>query len=396
MAWQIIFFISLFLILHSYVFFPIILKILSRNKKQNDNIYKESDEGLPLVTILLAVYNEELVIENKIKSTFDTNYPSKKIEFIIGSDASTDKTNEIIKTYQKKFANLRLVEFKGRSGKSKIINELAQLALYETLILTDANVFFRPDTIYQLIKHYKNPDISLIGGNIINAGLSIDGISYQEKTYISRENIMKYQEGIIWGTMAGAFGGCYSIMKNQYSPVPPKFFMDDFFITMSVLARNGKCINELNAICDEDVSNKMSEEFRRKVRISIGNFQNLFRFKRLLFPIFSGLSFCFLSHKVLRWFGPIFIVLIFTSNVFLFNLNYFFQITLFSQLVLISIPILDFLLKNLNIHIKIMRFITHFYSMNLALLIGFFRFLYGVESNIWQPTQRFQKIQSTK
>ncbi|MBT3801836.1 MAG: glycosyltransferase [Bacteroidetes bacterium] len=345
---------------------------------------------LPSVSILLAAYNEELVIEEKIRKTFESNYPIDKIEFLIGSDASTDKTNEIIKSFEANYSNLKLFKFPGRTGKSSIINELVKNASNEIFILTDANVIFEEDTIYQLVKHYKNNEISLVGGNIINSRFRKDGISFQEEKYISRENLIKYQEGILWGSMIGAFGGCYSIRPQYYAAVPARFFMDDFYITMNVIENKGVCINELHAICYEDISNKIKEEFRRKVRISIGNFQNLFRYWKLIWPLYSGVSFSFVSHKILRWLGPFFLLLLLTSNVMLFQKGLFFQISLFGQIILLIIPLMDTFLRSINLHLNLLRFISHFYLMNLALLIGFFKFIKGVKSNIWQPTQRYQ------
>lgn len=391
MVWEVIFWISVIGIIHSYLFFPLILNIKAKGKKQNNDVYsKDAKELLPKVSILLAAYNEEAVIEEKIKSTFNTSYPIENIEFLIGSDASTDATNSIIEKYTQKFPGLKLVNFGGRTGKAGIINQLSDMATNDHFILTDANVFFDRDTIYHLVKHYKNPEIGLVGGRIINIDLKKDGISLQEKSYLDRENMIKYQEGIVWGTMIGAFGGCYSIRKASYSKVPARFFMDDFYITMRVLEQGKRTINELDAICFEDVSNKISEEFRRKIRISIGNFQNLVRFKKLLLDSNSGLAFSFWSHKVLRWLGPFFLICALISNLILLDLNFFYRITFILQLILISIPVLDISLKQMKIHLKILRFTSHFYLMNLALLIGFFKFLNGVESNIWQPTQRYQ------
>ncbi|MEA3496889.1 MAG: glycosyltransferase [Bacteroidota bacterium] len=363
---------------------------MARKKTQNNIIFNKSDKDLPNVSILLAVYNEELVIENKIKSTFNTDYPVDKIEFLIGSDASSDKTNEIIIKLKQEYKNLQLIEFEQRTGKAEIINNLKERAKNEVLVLTDANVIFKPDTIYHLLKHYKNDKISLVGGNIINSRFNEQGISQQEEMYISRENKIKYNEGILFGAMIGAFGGCYSIRTKNYSKVPARFFMDDFYITMNVIENGGKCINELDAVCSEDVSNKLSEEFRRKIRISIGNFQNLTRYKNLLIPLFNGVSFSFLSHKVIRWHGPFFLILIFVSNIFLFNTNIFFKITLIGQLLLFIIPFVDSSLRRIKVNITLLRFITHFYFMNLALLLGLFKFLKGVKTNIWQPTQRYQ------
>jgi len=240
------------------------------------------------------------------------------------------------------------------------------------------------------VKHYKNENIALVGGLIENTNLKKTGISYQEKTYLTNENIIKYREGILWGTMIGAFGGIYSIRKINYRPVPLNYYMDDFYITMHVL-KEGKCaIQELEAVCYEDISNLIKEEFRRKIRISIGNFQNLSFFWKLAFPIFSGLGFSFISHKILRWHTPIFLIGILFVNFILASKSDFFAIVLLVQLFSFFIPLFDYLLKKIHIHIVLLRFITHFYSMNLALLIGLFKFIKGVDSNIWQPTKRNQ------
>lgn len=385
---EIIWLTCIFLIFHSYVLFPAVLKILSINKKQNNNVYTYEDD-LPSVAILLAVFNEQSVIEEKIVKTFETKYPLHKIKFYIGSDASTDATNEIISKYSSIYP-IELVIFPGRTGKSGIINRLAELAKEEIYILTDANVFFNEHTIYQLVKHYKNESIAQVGGNIINPIHKKDGISYQEKSYLSRENLIKYQEGVIWGTMIGAFGGCYSIRASHYSPVPKNFLMDDFYISMHVFEQRKKAINELDAQCYEDVSNKIEEEFRRKVRISAGNFQNLNRYKALLWPPCTGLSFCFLSHKVLRWYTPILLILAFLCiSILTLSQNYYLYLLLLMVVMFLS-PAIDNLFKRLGLHFKWLRFATHFILMNFALLKGFIWYHRGVESNVWKPTQRNQ------
>ncbi len=376
--------------MHTYVIFPFLLSLFARNKKQNSIIYTEGDDALPKVSILLAAYNEEKVIEEKIKSTFNTTYPKNKIEFLIGSDASTDKTNSIIEKFSLIYPELKLHHFAGRTGKAGIINELSDKASNDIFILTDANVFFDTDTIYQLVKHYKNNEIALVGGNILNERLKHDGISHQEKQYLDRENIIKYQEGILWGSMIGAFGGCYSVRRTHYAKVPPRFFMDDFFITMHALKKGGKAINELDAVCYEDISNKISEEFRRKVRISIGNFQNLSRYYSMLWPPYKGQAFAFFSHKVLRWFGPIFILLMLVSGMILSLNSYVYFSFFILQFLSMLLPVYDAILKKMHIHVFLLRLISHFYLMNLALLVGLYRFIVGVKSNVWKPTERFQ------
>lgn len=389
-TFKICFWIFVYAIAHTYVLYPIILRILSVRKKDNQQVWKKDDNELPAVSIVMAAYNEESVIEEKIHSVYSTGYPEEKIEFLIGSDNSSDKTNAIIEKYTPEYHGLKLYAFGERQGKAKIINRLSQEAENNILILTDANVYFTKGTIYQLVKHYKNPEIHLVGGLIQNTNLKRDGISYQEKTYLSGENKIKHMEGILWGSMIGAFGGVYSIRKEAYHPVPLNYYMDDFYITMHVLQDGGKAIKELNAVCKEDISNQIKEEFRRKVRISIGNFQNLSSFWKLIFPLTSGVSFSFISHKIFRWITPFFLLacLIISGVLALYSDLYAYIFA--AQLGGLLVPFFDFLLKKIHIHVVFLRFITHFYSMNLALLTGFFKFIKGVDSNVWQPTKRNQ------
>ncbi|PCH66987.1 MAG: glycosyl transferase family 2 [Bacteroidetes bacterium] len=314
---ELIFWVSLLLMLHSYVMYPLILHFLGRRKRINNIVFSIND-NLPKVAVLLAVHNEEEVIEEKIKSTFDTNYPLEKLELLIGSDSSTDNTNNIIQNIGNQNDKVKICEYSERQGKAEVIYNLSKQTDADILILTDANVIFIKDTIVELTKHFMNNKIGLVAGNIINKEHKLSGISLQEKSYLVYEKRIKFLEGVVWGTMIGAFGGCYAIRKENYVRVPENFLMDDFYISMNVLKQHKNAIQEMKAVCWEDVSDKISEEFRRKVRISAGNFQNLSVYKSLLWPPFSKVSFSFFSHKVIRWIGP-FLLLIMLVSCFLLS-----------------------------------------------------------------------------
>jgi cellulose synthase/poly-beta-1,6-N-acetylglucosamine synthase-like glycosyltransferase len=200
---------------------------------------------------------------------------------------------------------------------------------------------------------------------------------------------LKNEEGRIWGAMMGPFGGGYAIRRELFFKIPPNFLVDDFYINMKILEKGFKAINNPQAFVYEDVSNNLYIEFKRKIRIATGNFQNLKFFAFLLFPLTKGLAFCFLSHKVLRWIAPIFLITALISNILLASIS-FYKILLVLYLFTFIIPIIDGLLRKLQIDITLVRFFTHFYSMNIALLLGFFKYLKGVKSNVWQPTKRHQ------
>lgn len=401
LALQIVFWLSIFIILHSYVLYPTILSLVS--KKRNLKTYSR-EEQLPFVSILISIYNEEDVIAQKINTILSSDYPNDKYEILIGSDCSSDNSNEIVSTYAQKYSNIHLFEFTERQGKQNIINKIINKSNADILIMTDANVMFDKQTIFELVKYYKDEGVGLVDSQMINKGIVEAGISVQESSYISREVKIKTSESNIWGTMMGPFGGCYSIRKDLYQPVPENYLVDDFYINMVILEQGYKSVNNTKAKVFEDVSNNLLDEFKRKIRISTGNFQNLKHFKHLLFLGFGaksskisekryysdfGLSFSFLSHKVLRWLVPFILIFFTITSVLLIN-KFVYLIIFIGFLSTFLIPIIDIVLKKINIHISILRFVTHFYTMNLSLFIGFFKSLKGVKSGVWEPTKRNQ------
>jgi cellulose synthase/poly-beta-1,6-N-acetylglucosamine synthase-like glycosyltransferase len=398
---SVFFWFSGFCLLHSYLLYPLILRIAARGKQSHVPIFQRSEQ-LPRVSVLLSAFNEEVVIKEKLKSIFSSDYPLDQLYVYIGSDCSTDKTNEIIENFVKQYPNnLYFNPYTERRGKPMVINDLAAKATADypkganhIFIITDANVMFSPEAVFQLLKHFKDQEIAIVDSNITHPEFAEKkaGIARNEKGYISREVGIKYLEGLAWGCMIGPLGGCYSVRSTYFSEVPAGYLVDDFYIAMKAFEKGGKAINEPLALCFEDVSNSISEEFRRKTRISTGNFANLATFWRLLLPNRGALAFAFLSHKVFRWLGPFFIILAFISNTILsfsFGGNLFYQILfLILSLGLFAVPLLDFLLKKAGINIGPLRYITYFLAMNAALLKGFINYLKGVSNNVWQPTKR--------
>jgi cellulose synthase/poly-beta-1,6-N-acetylglucosamine synthase-like glycosyltransferase len=385
---EIFFWTAFLLIAHSYLFYPIFTQLLGRFFKNNSSVYTHKEE-LPLVSILMAAHNEEQVIEEKINSILKSSYPSSKVEILIGSDCSTDNTNSIIKKYADSDNRFHFFEFSNRTGKIGIINLLNQKAKGEILLLTDANVIFESSTLFELVKHFKNPDISLVDSFMKHRNLKADGISYQESNYISNEVNTKHAEGKIWGSLMGPFGGCFAIRRTDFEPIPDNFLVDDFYTCMQVLNNKKRCISDEKAIVLEDVSNNLNAEFKRKIRISSGNFQNLAKFWPLLLR-FNGTAFAFFSHKVLRWLTPFLILFILLVFPFLLAIKENYKYFGIFLLIMFSSITFDFILKKMNIHLVMLRFLTHFTSMNIALFIGFIHYLKGIRSSVWEPTERNQ------
>lgn len=382
---ELIFWIAVFLVLHTYMLYPLILRVFSARRKGNALVYDRNEE-LPVVSVIISAHNEEACIKEKVQSIFAGSYPSEKFEVLIGSDHSTDNTGDIIMLLMKDYPSLKFIDFKERRGKGSVVNDLVQNASGTILVLTDANVIFSDDTLFYLVRHFKNSMIGLVDTNMVNRGMKEEGISHQEKAYISREVRIKDHESRLWGAMMGPFGGCYAIRKEDYARVPANFLVDDFFINMRIFEKGKLAINDMLAVVFENVPDELKVEFHRKVRIGTGNFQNLRKFWRLIFTKRYG--FAFFSHKVIRWFGPFFLLTALATNIYLaFGSRFYFWILL-CYLSVYIIPLIDWVLKKLNIYFGPFRLATHFFSMNAALFIGFFHSLGKVRSGVWERTER--------
>jgi cellulose synthase/poly-beta-1,6-N-acetylglucosamine synthase-like glycosyltransferase len=385
---NILFWISALLIMHTYAFYPLLLILLDKViNRQNSS---GSDDYTPFVSVLMVVHNEEKVIRKKIESLFASDYPANLFEVLVGSDDSDDNTTMILYELEKKFPSLRVISFKNRIGKQAAINTLSSDSKGDILLITDANVFPETNCITALVKNFSDNSVGLTDSRLINTGIKKDGIALPEVTYISIESKLKNIEGRLWGKMMGPFGGFYAVRRECYEPNPGNILADDFRICMNVIRKGRRAISDTKAIVYEDVPNNLRDEFNRKMRISAGNFQNLSHFVFLLFRPFSTWSFCFVSHKLLRWITPFLWIILIITNILLINDSFFFFLFFLIQLIFILLPPFDILLKKLSINLLPLRFFTHLYFMNIALFAGFIKYLGGIRSGAWSPTKRFQ------
>ena len=363
------------------------MKIKSSTIPKTKNNYSSITEW-PAITIVFSVFNEEKVIRRKLESILNSDYPKDKLQILIGSDQSTDQTNFIIEEFASLNSNIRLIKKETRNGKLKIINELIDLTTTEHLVFTDANVFFEPITLKALVYNLLAKDAKMVCGNILKFSPKNQGISGQEIFYMNFENQLKYNESLTYGFIVGVEGGCYAILKSSFVKVPDGFLMDDFFITLDVIEKNGKVLFEPEAVCYEDVNDAPMIEFKRKIRISLGNFRNLKYYKHLLFPIHKGFGFAFFSHKVLRWITPFALVFsFFLSFVTSYYFPLFILISLGYSLVLI-LPAITIYLEKINIKIPFLNALGHFILMNFALLLGYFKFISASHESAWEPPKR--------
>lgn len=384
---EIILLVSAVILIYTYLIFPGLVIMAGRFSKE---VVYPNVEEYPTVTVLMSVHNEEIVLAQKLKQLAESDYPRQKLEIIIGSDNSTDSTNSIIADFEQAFENISSVIFNIRQGKPSVINHLVTKAKGEIIIITDADVMIRPDTIKKLITGFSDPATGLLDSVTVRDIASRKGISMQERTYLKFESELKKAEGKVFGMMMGPSGGFYGIRRELYTAVPDNFLVDDFFISLNILLRGKKVMVACSSFVQEMINDDPGMEFRRKIRISTGNFQNLKYFFPLLLRPWKRAFLLFLSHKVLRWAGPLFFIAIFISSCLLIKVSFFYTLLFLIQLIFLLLPPLDIILRRLGINLVPLRFITHFVLMNIALIAGFLNLLLGTKSGSWEPTKRIK------
>lgn len=378
MVIEVLFWLALLLVFHTYVVYP---EWMIRRA----NLYRSAEpdpEDWPRVDLLVAAYNEEELIEKKIRSCLESDYPADKVRMVIGSDCSSDRTDEIIRSWSERDPRVQLHRFDMRTGKPAIINTLIENSDADILVLSDADTYFEKGMIKALVRCFNQEKVGGVQAKFISEADPAKDVASQELGYNERELKIKKGQSIS-GAVIGAYGACYALRRKLYVPVPKGFLVDDFFIFMKVLDQGYDTVYAEEAVCRLEVSGESKTEFKRKARIGMGNYQNFFALRTFWNPFSSVAAAYYWSHKVLRWFTPFFLVFLFFANGWLsYSEPFYRQIFLF-QLTLYSLWLLDSVLKITGVHIKPLRYLSHFFRMNMALMVGFFRYLKGGSKGTW-------------
>ena len=324
MIFELIFGMSLFLILFSYTIYPLLIWIIANlipiKFKKGPNTTK--------ITLLICAYNEEKVIEEKIKNSLQLK---GNIEIIIASDGSTDGTDAIVKKYKKQ--GVILHKIKERSGMNGAINKTWHLVKGDIVVFSDANALFKLNAIEQIVRWFADKRISCVSGELRYID-SKTGIAKCESLYWKYEQFLKRQEGKV-GQLLGPSGAIYAIRSNVFKPLD-LLIGDDFQLLQHIAMKGYKSVYDPSAVAYEAPSQTSKDEFNMKIRIIANGLNGSFK----LWHTFKGLRlFELISHKLLRWFVWAFLPLVFISNMFLLE-NQVFRFIFALQVVFYLIALL--------------------------------------------------------
>jgi len=383
---KIIFIFSIVILFHSYGGYAILALLILKLRKKKEII--KIEEGNKSVTLLIAAYNEQDFIEEKIKNSLALSYPKDKLSIFIVTDGSTDRTTEIVNKYKE----IKLFHENNRNGKVAAIDRVMQFVTTEIVVFSDANTLLNPESIQKISRHYADLTVGGVAGEkrvVVQNTKHISGAS--EGIYWKYESALKSIDSRFY-SVVGAAGELFSVRTNLYSNPGKDVILDDFVISLKICQKGYRIIYEPEAYATEGPSKDIHEEEKRKVRIGAGGFQGMAIMKELLkFWKTPKLSYLYISHRVLRWtLCPLAIPILLTSNglVIYNDAGNIFIIIWYLQCVFYSLAVIGWGLSKFDLKLNLPYIAYYFLFMNISIYQGFFKFLGGKQSAIWDKAKR--------
>ncbi len=391
-AYILAFWIALAIIFYAYVGYGILLYIIIRIKrflKKKDklgNILEDRDRW-PKVTMVVAAYNEELFIKQKIENTFSLDYPKEKVQYLFVTDGSDDNTATIVSAYP----DIRHFHQVERRGKIAAVNRIMHHIQTPIIIFSDANTMLNKECIKRIVVHYDDESVGAVSGEKRVTLQEKDSASASGESFYWRyESTLKKWDAELYSAV-GAAGELFSIRTNLFEEVHTDTLIEDFFMTMKIAEKGYRIAYEPQAYAVETASATVAEERKRKIRISAGAFQAMIRLRALLNPFKHGLlSFQYISHRVLRWtLAPVSLFMLIPINMILaLQIGGFYTIALIGQLIFYLLAILGWWMEKRSIRFKLLYIPYYFCMMNISVFQGLARYLKGNQSVVWERAQR--------
>lgn len=385
-----LFFFSLGVVFYSYIGYGILILLLVKLKhllfKASRLVPTGSFE--PEVTLVVAAFDEEDFIDQKIRNSLELDYPAGKLHWIFITDGSRDGTPEIIRRYPQ----IRLLHLPERNGKLAAMNRAIRFVETPYTIFSDANTLLNPACVREIVKHYADPQVGGVAGEkkiIKSATGQASGAG--EGMYWRYESLLKKLDSDLY-SVVGAAGELFSLKTSLFYEAPENTIIEDFVQSMKICMQGYVIRYEPNAFAIEYGSATMRDEQKRKVRIAAGAFQAMIVLKGLFnvfrFPL---LSFQFISHRILRWtLCPVCLLLCFGSNAWLAGVGSggFYLVFFLAQTVFYAAALWGWILANRNLKVKALYIPYYFVFMNLSVFIGFYKWIRKKQSAVWEKAAR--------
>lgn len=392
--WLFVLIISCLLVFYNYIGYILPIYLWNRLRKPSTPIPPPHQDNWPSVSFIVAAYNEQDCIREKILNSLDQDYPLEKVEYIFITDGSTDETPDIAKT----FPLIHALHEPERRGKSAAVNRAVSHAHNDILIFSDANTILNREATRNIARHYQDPRVGGVAGEkkVLSTTPHAQEVGEGEGLYWKYESFLKQQDSRFY-SVVGAAGELFSLRKELYEPLPPDVILDDFVLSLRVTEKGRRVRYEPDAYAMELPSLSMADERKRKVRIAAGGFQAIGLLTPLLaFWRYPRLTYLYVSHRVLRWaLSPLCLILAYCSTIVLFVTvgglaHVLYGLLLAAQTTLYGLAIVSTLFPALNKKSRLIKLGSYFVFMNVSVVLGFFRFLRGRQAATWEKARRVQ------
>ncbi len=334
----------------------------------------------PRVTVLITAYNEEQAIADKIRNTLAIDYPPEKLEILVASDGSTDRTEEIAAT----FPGVIVFRQEGRRGKTFTQNRAVERASGDVILFSDATTEYQPNVLRELLPNFADQTVGCVAGKLTYVDDSRSNVGKGAKSYWNYETFLKKAESRAC-SLIGASGCLYAVRKSAYREMYPEA-CSDFLICTVIYEQGMRSVYEPNAVCFEETNRRTDKEMKMRVRVISQTLTDLWRNRSMLNPFRSGFyAIELISHKLLRYAVPLLLIVIFAASAALMGGSQFFEIVFLSQVAFYFVAALGLLIERAGARIGIFAIPHYFVLANVASVIGFYKFVRGERYATWEP-----------
>ncbi|OUR61545.1 hypothetical protein A9Q74_08740 [Colwellia sp. 39_35_sub15_T18] len=383
-----IFILAIFLVTYHHVFYPVMLKLVTKNKKidkptitNRHYTFSAEDKKLTCFSIIIPAFNEAKFIAEKIRNLSFIDYPSDRYEFILLCDGCHDDTHDIaLQTFTELSCHdlkYQLINFKENRGKVAVIKDGVTRAKFDNIVFSDVSALLPVNSLLMLDSHFKNPVVGAVSGGYKFAQKGTAG----EQCYWRYQSMIKSRESSI-ASVLGAHGAFYALKKSCYEDIPTDTINDDFLIPMNVIKLGYRVIYEPRVVAIELEQVNLDQDMNRRLRIAAGNFQQLVYLLPLLSPKYGWNAINFASGKALRAIMPFIFVFILVCNIYLVPVHLFFMLLLACQICLYSFVMLINLF-HFSPKLSALKLICYMVNGYWFALKGSLKYIFGLQEKVW-------------
>jgi cellulose synthase/poly-beta-1,6-N-acetylglucosamine synthase-like glycosyltransferase len=386
-AWEILFWTSLFLVAHTYLFYPAILFVaygMAQLRRDCRYLVRGADRRcrelldheLPAVSLIIPAHNEEEALPAKLANLAELDYPADRLEVVFVSDGSSDRTNEMLQRAAR--PGLRAVHLARRGGKASALNHGVAAARHDIIVFSDASTLFARDAVRKLVRHFDNPDVGVACGTLRFQG----NVEFQrtEGVYWRYEKALRVMESRLGATLT-ASGAIYALRRAAWRPLTPDVMIDDFVVPFAARGLGYRVVFDPEAGATDAAEQSVAHEFARRVRLAVGSFRALGQLARVRLDAFTSLA--FFSHKLLRWVLPFLMLALLVSSAALWD-RPFYRAVLLIQLLFYGWAAAGYTFRERMAPLRYGLIGYFLLAINLAFLVGFVRFLSGRQEVKWK------------